>query len=157
MWAAKTVTPPISSDSYICGWHDLACRVCHTLSRLVLITGMQCVQAWSQDNEIDQVCIRISCISLTGSGKVLLSYTLSRALQLTPSWCYVYWLTTWTVVIWLTWIEIGSILWIDKGIRDISLFGKCFLMLCICTLLLFPFERLRDFPNSAGAAASAFA
>ena len=72
MWAAKTVTPPISSDSYICGWHDLACRVCHTLSRLVLITGMQCVQAWSQDNEIDQVCIRISCISFNdGIGKGL--------------------------------------------------------------------------------------
>jgi len=36
----KTVTP-ISSDSYICG---MLPAVCHTLSCVVLITGMQCVQ-----------------------------------------------------------------------------------------------------------------
>ena len=50
MWAVKTVTPPISSDS--CGMLPVCAS--HIITRCSDHWNAMCAAAWSQDNEIDQ-------------------------------------------------------------------------------------------------------
>ena len=83
MWAVKTVTPPISSDS--CGMLPVCAS--HIITRCSDHWNAMCVAAWSQDNEIDQYVSESGCISFRSWHYSLLS-----------PWCYQllsYWLITW--------------------------------------------------------------
>ena len=120
-------------------WH-VACVCVTHLSRVVLITGMQCVpQRGSQeDNEIDQyVSESVVFLSMTGQvhGHDITIYSprgaincchLGSQLELSPfDERGLFWKT----------FDFGF--YLTEGIWDISLFGKFVLMVCTCILLLF--------------------
>ena len=133
MWAAKTVTPPISSDS--CGMLPVCAS--HIYHALFYHWNAMCAAAWKSRRQWNRsVCIRIGCISFFQvHGHDITIYSprgaincchLGSQLELSPfDERGLFWKT----------FDFGF--YLTEGIWDISLFGKFVLMVCICILLLF--------------------
>ena len=155
MWAAETVTPPIQVI-------PVACCLCvrHTfITHCSDHWNAMCATVWKSRRQWNRsVCIRIGCISFNDrSGPWPWHYNLlsPRCYQLLSSW-----LTTWTVAFWRKGVVLKDIwfwfLFDGRYLRHIFIWQICSVGLYMHSAALY-FERLRDDPNSVGAAASAFA